>query len=184
MVGIKMARWNRKLPPLQRQIVLLLGKEGALTKNEVSEKLNKSYKNVIFAFKSLEAKNLIEKIEEEKIYRNRKFDQFWLTLKGVIEAYAAGAPLELLKKNTEKILKAKNEHIDILFDLLEAFGKKKAYQLLDMIDFSGGKPRLVSINLNFTNEREARKILRVVKKYKFYREKTIKTLKSVMEELL
>jgi len=177
-----MARWNNKLPSLQKQIIILLGNEGPLTKNEVSEKLKKSYKNVIFAFKSLQDKKLLEHVGEKK-YRNRKFKLFWLTWQGIIEAYAVGVSAFQLKKNTEEVLKRKSEHIDAFFDFLEVLGKKKARKLFGMMDFSNGKPRLTSINIDIMSEREARKVLRVLKKYEIYRKAIIKALQSVIDEL-
>ena len=74
-------------------------------------------------------------------------------------------------------------HVDAYFDLMENLGKKKARKLHEMIDFSSGKPRLKSIIINIIDEREARKILRTLKKYEFYRKRIIKALQSVIDEL-
>ena len=173
---------NDQLPPLQKEIILLLSKEGPLTKHGIAKKLDKSYKNVDFALNSLKIKNLIEP-SGTKHYRNQRFNTYWLTLKGVVEAFVNGASIQQLKVLTENVLKQKSEHLDVFFDLMASLKRKNARKILGMIDFSNGRPRLISIDLNIMNEKEARKVLRVVKKYESYRRKVKQALQSVIDEL-
>lgn len=49
------------LPPLQRDIILYLAKEGSQTKNKIASGVSRSYKPTWTAFKNLEVKKLIKK---------------------------------------------------------------------------------------------------------------------------
>jgi len=172
---------RNKIPPLQKDILILLGENGPMTKNEVAETLKKSYKNILFSFKSLEKKKLIE-VSGYKNYRNQKFPQYWLSWMGIIEAYSLGASIENLKA-IEQSLNPQKEAVDLFFDLLRAFGRTKAPKVLDMIEFVDGQPRLATVNITIWNKKEARRMLNVIKRYKKVRENVKKSLREILQEL-
>lgn len=90
------------LPPLQKRIVLHLAKNGAQTINKTAKGIKKQYKSSWTAFNTLEQKGLIKKTDL-KIYRNRKYPQFWLTQAGIFVALVEGADAPNLLQRTVKI---------------------------------------------------------------------------------
>ena len=104
----KLKTKSNNLPSLQRTIVLHLAKGEPQTINgidtEISENSdrNKSYKSTHNALKSLEKKKLIRKADVME-YNNRKFDRFWLTDEGIINAMLEGTDEALLLENSKKI---------------------------------------------------------------------------------
>lgn len=84
------------LPSLQKLIVLHLAKSESQTINETVTALSKSYKPTWIAFNSLENKGLIVKTDQKQ-YRGRKYDRYWLTDEGMITAIMEGC-------NTNKLL--------------------------------------------------------------------------------
>lgn len=79
------------LPPLQKRIILNLAENNPQTINETVGKISGHYKPSWIAFKSLEQKGLIKKIDT-KTYRARHYPRFWLTVEGVLIAVLEGFP--------------------------------------------------------------------------------------------
>jgi hypothetical protein len=83
------------LPPLQKRIILNLAQNNPQTINETVGKISSHYKPSWIAFKSLEQKELIKKVDT-KAYRARYYPRFWLTMEGVLVAMLEGVPASSL----------------------------------------------------------------------------------------
>jgi hypothetical protein len=147
-----------------------MAEKGPVTKYEAAQTLKKSYKNVVFAFNSLLKKELIKKTRKMKEYKGRKFEMFWLTPKGIVEAYSLGVSKDaLLKVVLEKAEEPEKKinHLKAFFEFLEILGPEKANTLIDFIDTQTLEPK--SIPLNLTDMEEVIKILLVFNRYEPYR---------------
>jgi len=100
------------LPSLQKRILLCLAEKGPQTRNEVKKNIKRAYKNILYSFKSLEKKGLIQ-IIGQKTHRRRKFPQFWLTFQGVLLSILEGASPNSLFKHVKRYL-PKNEETERL----------------------------------------------------------------------
>jgi hypothetical protein len=107
------------LPPLQRQILIHLAKEGPKTRNEVARELGSAYKNILFSFNSLKRKGLIKQIGEKK-HRQRSFPQYWLSEDGVILAFIEGVPKDVLIENVKDFY-PDNENLNAFIDFASVF---------------------------------------------------------------
>lgn len=100
-----------QIPTLQKKILLDLAVSEPSTINEIAKRLDKQYKAVHFAVKSLLKKDLITE-KSIKEYRGRKFPALWLTERGIMAAFLFKVTREKLKEN-----------------VLEIYGKEKAEDL-------------------------------------------------------
>ena len=107
------------LGPVQRQILKKLAEKGAQTRNRIKENLKKDSKTVYPAFDSLEKKKLIRKVGMRE-YRNRKFEEYWLTDDGIIEAIISGANKTIIKEYSDAI-DGTSQDKDLFFDLIGIF---------------------------------------------------------------
>jgi DNA-binding Lrp family transcriptional regulator len=107
------------LPPLQRQILIHLAKEGPKTRNEVAQELGSAYKNILFSFNSLKRKGLIKQIGEKK-HRQRSFPQYWLSEDGVILAFIEGTPKGVLIEKAKEFY-PDNENLNSFIDFASVF---------------------------------------------------------------
>lgn len=178
--------WNNT-PPLQKQILKLLSTEGALTKNEIAEKLGKSYKNVVFSLDSLESKKLVE-VVGEKSYRNQTFKTYWLTWYGILEACAIGCRPETLKSHVLRYVKGELTPqaltaINTLFKFLEALTPAQIRQFANCLDFSTSPPKVKQIPLNIINPHEGRKMLKIIAENEPYKSLVKTALKQALDSL-
>jgi len=90
---------SNDLPPVQKRIILYLAKSDAQTIYGTNSGLNGHYKSSHTAFKALEAKGLIKKIDM-KLYLNRQYPRYWLTQAGVFFALTEGADTDKLLRRT------------------------------------------------------------------------------------
>jgi hypothetical protein len=147
-----------------------MAEKGPVTKYEAAQTLKKSYKNVVFAFNSLLKKELIKKTRKMKEYKGRKFEMFWLTPKGIIEAYRLSVTKDtLLKVVLEKAEEPEKKinNLKAFLEILEILGPERANTLIDFIDTQTLEPKgipLISIDM-----KEAIKILLVFHRYEPYR---------------
>ena len=137
---------NHILPPLQRDIVLYLAKEGSQTKNKIASGVSRSYKPTWTALNSLEAKKLIKETDT-KTYRGRKHPQFWLTDDGAVIALAEGADPDRLIELTKQIYsenqmlacylevlsKMSLDIVKIAYSALEAKGKLEPTDVFNIL---------------------------------------------------
>lgn len=173
---------KNELPPLQKEIIKLLGEKGALTKHEVAKALKKSYKNVLYTFSRLQKKELIKCIGV-KHYKNQDFKIYWLTLKGIIEAYNIGVPIEQLKSFMVKSVKEKEKirDVELFFSILEVLGREDSLTLLDMFDMSNNTPKLKGIPLSLIEKTD--KLLNVIAQHEPYASMIKKMLQEYLEKL-
>jgi len=177
---------NEKQHSLQKEIIRLLAEKGALTKYETAQTLKKSYKNIIFAFNSLEEKGLIKKTKLLKEYRGRRFETFWLTPKGMVVAYGLGVPKETIQKiildkvgeNPEK-----KATVEVFFGFLETLGPERVNTLINLVDENSELPKLKGIPLNLMSLKEAETLLRICMRHNPYRSMLIELLQKFMNEL-
>jgi predicted ArsR family transcriptional regulator len=177
---------NEKQHSLQKEIIRLLAEKGPLTKYETAQSLEKSYKNIIFAFNSLQEKGLIKKTKLLKEYRGRKFEMFWLTPKGIVEAYGLGIPKETIQKiildrigeNLEK-----KRSVEVFFKFLETLGSERVSTLIDLVDEESDVPKFKGIPLNLMSIKEAENLLRICMRYEPYRSILKELLQNFMNEL-
>lgn len=94
---------NHNLPQLQKRILLCLAEKGPQTRNEVKKDVKSAYKNILYSFKSLEKKGLIQKVGH-KSYRKQRFPQFWLTFEGIILSVLEGASPDSLLEHAKDCL--------------------------------------------------------------------------------
>lgn len=107
------------LPPLQKQILIHLAKEGPKTRNEVSKELGSAYKNVLFSFDSLKKKGLIKQVGEKK-HRQRKFPYYWLSEDGIILAFIEGVSKNVLLTKSKEFY-PNNENLHAFLDFASIF---------------------------------------------------------------
>jgi len=174
---------ERALPPLQSEIIRLLGERGALTKHEAAKELGKAYKNILFSFDSLKEKGLIE-VVGEKEYRNQKFETYWLTWKGVLEAYALGISLEKLKLHVFRYIKGEitpeiQSGINAIFDFLRELGPERSRAFINCLDFSKQPPTIKYLPFDLISGKEAEKIIKILSKYELYKNVLEKMLKEI-----
>ena len=164
----------KTIPSLQKDIILLLAKEGAKTKNEISEALGKTYKNVLFAIKSLQDKGLISE-HGIKDYRTQKFKKYWLTWHGVFQAYALGANPTTLKsqyiKHQGDLTQEELEGIEAVFSFMQLFGRERVNLFIECVDLSTSPPKIKYLPANLASPEELQKILKTLAKYKPVRER-------------
>jgi len=103
----KIAYKGDRLHPLQGRIVLNLAKNSPQTINKTAKKIKSHYKPSWIAFKSLERKGLISKVNTMN-YCGIQYPQFWLTDEGVVVAMLEGASPEILLKKVSEVY-PKNE---------------------------------------------------------------------------
>jgi len=154
---LKLGKQYLNLPALQKRILLHLAHEGAKTRNEVKEAVGSAYKNILFAFNSLLKKGLIKRVGT-KIYRQRKFPQFWLTNPGMLIALSNNANPDILKKNAEKIY-GKSEELDFLIDM------SKIAPLKQFGELYFGVRAISDIALN---DNQIDEFLKIIRKYPTY----------------
>ena len=156
------------LPPLQRDIILYLAKEGSQTKNKIALGVSRSYKPTWTAFKSLKGKKLTKETDV-KTYRGREYPQFWLTDNGVLIALAEGANPNRLLELTRQIY-PKNQTLACYLEVLSKMSLhviKIAYSALE----SKGKLEptdVINILLNKTakiSDQLQKEVIDIIKTY-------------------
>ena len=129
---IKRNEESHILPPLQRDMLLYLAKEGSQTKNKIALGVSRSYKPTWTAFNSLKEKKLIKETDV-KTWRGREYPQFWLTDNGVLIALAEGANPDRLLELTKQIY-PKNQTLACYLEVLSKMSLhiiKIAYSALE-----------------------------------------------------
>jgi hypothetical protein len=165
----KRQKQGNTLPPLQREIVLYLAKNGPQTINKTSEEIEHGYKPTWTSFNSLIKKGIVIKGKIWE-YRGNKYPKYWLTEIGVFTALIEGAsPSHLLAKTKEAypnnqmlqygLEMAPHLNLDIFRILLTALESKGKLEPADL-----GTMFFTQMDTDVTLEK-LRKTMETMKKY-------------------
>jgi len=167
------------LPKLQKEIIKNLAMSGPSTINGISKALSKDYKAVHTAWSSLQKKELL-RVSGEKWYRQRKFKEYWLTEKGVLEAIRMGVPIKLLITEWNEIYpNNQKEEMNLLNDLVDELGEAKV-RLIASLFLEEKDPLNIKFNKYF-DEQDFKHFLYVAYKYPTYRRLVKKARKAFNE---
>ena len=187
---IKRNEESHILPPLQRDILLFLAKEGSQTKNKIASGVSRSYKPTWIAFNSLKGKKLIKETDV-KTWRGREYRQFWLTDDGSIIALAEGADPDRLLELTKQIypenqtlacyievLSKMSPHIvKIAYSALESKGKLETTDVINIILTEASSAS------SETNDKKQKEIINTLKtypkEYELFKKRMDKILESI-----
>lgn len=147
-------------PPVQKQIILSLAKNGPQNINKTSNDIHKQYKSTHTALKTLIRKGFLEEVSKEP-YRGQEYPKYWLTMEGQILALVHGAKVSDVKKYALRFCdETEIDNLLFLFDLTEHLGAEttaKMYRvaLTGKIEFSYFPIRQEDIDIFF----------KIIKKY-------------------
>ena len=152
------------LPSLQERIVLCLAKKGPQTRNAIKKFVKSAYKNILYSFKSLEKKGLIE-IVGQKPHAGQKFPQYWLTFEGLFLALINGSKPQALKKTHEK-LHGTSKDMNLVFELVNILPSEELRRLYHACKFGKeGVEMYLPIPMNPKRAKIWRKALKKSPKY-------------------
>ena len=188
---------SNNLPPLQKSIVSCLAKHGLQTINGTMIKLSGHYKATWTAFKSLEKKGLIEKVNDKhKEYRGRKYPQFWLTERGIASALLHNANPYLLLENIKKAHPNDSEKASLV-EVLSQFDPELRKMMLQMVmrESDIGSHGIVALimlglgkglNAEIVNSKMVPVLRKYPREFRFYRQglrRSYKQLKRLINSL-
>lgn len=157
------------LPPLQKKIFLYIAENDPQDINETAKAINEHYRPSWTAFKQLEKKSLIAKVDS-KIYHNREFARYWVTDDGAFIAACEGANQKRLLKRALRIY-PNNRNLHFMLEITPIFGVNVfkigifAYASKKKIDESDkGAMIAAQAQSKFTAE-ELKQFSRILKKY-------------------